>query len=363
MVASHVPTATGLYVLDSNGGPSQVRFFPRNGNPVQTLPLPPVCDVREMVRLTGDQVLLNIGTYTTPAAWYRYQPGDPTLRQTALRRTPPANFDDIEVIRVFAASKDGTHVPMTIMYPRGTKLDGSCPALLYGYGGYGISLTPSFDASRRVWFDQGGIYAIANIRGGSEYGEAWHTAAMRAGRQRAYDDFYACAKLLVDQGYTNPNRLAIEGGSNGGLLMGVALTQHPELFRAVVSHVGIYDMLRSELSANGTFNIPEFGTVKDPAEFSALYAYSPLHHVQDGTIYPAVLLLTGVNDGRVDPANSYKMTARLQTAATAERPVLLRVTFQSGHGIGESLSEEIDKSADVYAFLFEQLGINYGRAK
>jgi prolyl oligopeptidase len=204
-------------------------------------------------------------------------------RKTALRRKAPASFNDIEVMRVSAISKDGTKVPMTVMYPRGLKLDGTNPALLYGYGGYGISMTPGYDARRRIWFDHGGVYAIANIRGGSEYGQSWHTQAMTTGRQRAYDDFYACAKLLVDQGCTNSERLAIEGGSNGGLLMGVELTQHPELFRAVVSHVGIYDMLRSELSANGTFNIPEFGTVKDPEQFKALYAYSPLHHVKPGT--------------------------------------------------------------------------------
>jgi prolyl oligopeptidase len=207
------------------------------------------------------------------------------------------------------------------------------------------------------------VYAIANIRGGSEYGDAWHQAAMRTGRQRAYDDFYACAKFLIDEHYTNPDRLAIEGGSNGGLLMGVELTQHPELFRAVVSHVGIYDMLRSELSANGTFNIPEFGTVTKPDEFKALYAYSPLHHVTDGTKYPAVLLLTGVNDGRVDPSNSYKMAARLQAVQPTGKPILLRVSFESGHGIGESLNEEISQAADVYAFLFEELGMNQQIAK
>jgi prolyl oligopeptidase len=363
MIASHVPTATGLYVLDSIGGPSQVRFFPRNNDKPVTLPLPDVCDVREIVSLSGDEILLNIVTYAEPAAWYRYRPGDKQLSKTALRRTSPASFDDIEVKRVFATSKDGTRVPMTVMYRRGTKLDGSNPTLLYGYGGYGISQTPSFNPARRIWFDHGGIYAIANIRGGSEYGDVWHQAAMRTGRQRAYDDFYACAKYLIDEQYTNPNRLAIEGGSNGGLLMGVELTQHPELFRAVVSHVGIYDMLRSELSANGTFNIPEFGTVTKPDEFKALYGYSPYQHVTDGTKYPAVLLLTGVNDGRVNPSNSYKMAARLQAAQPKGRPILLRVSFESGHGIGESLNEEINQAADVYAFLFEQLGMNHEIAK
>ncbi len=220
------------------------------------VPLPPVCDVREMVHQSGDQVLLNIGTYTAPAAWYSYQPGDQKLHETKLRRKPPANFDDIEVKRVFAKSRDGTQVPMTIMYPRGTKLDGTAPALLYGYGGYGISMTPSFDASHRICsitaaFMPSPISAAAASM--AKHGTPPPCA--RAGNTPT-TIFYACAKLLVDEHYTNPNRLAIEGASNGGLLMGVALTQHPELFRAVVSHVGIYDMLRSELSANGTFNIP-----------------------------------------------------------------------------------------------------------
>jgi prolyl oligopeptidase len=180
-------------------------------------------------------------------------------------------------------------------------------------------------------------------------------------RQKAYDDFTACAELLINKKYTNPKRLAIEGGSNGGLLMGVALTQHPELYRAVIAHVGIHDMLHFELHPNGAFNVTEFGSVKDADQFKALYDYSPLHHVKEGTAYPAVLLLTGVNDGRVDPSNSYKMAARLQAAASSRNPILLRVTFDSGHGIGAGLSETINRTADVYAFLFEQLGMENGK--
>jgi prolyl oligopeptidase len=356
MSPSHLPTPSGLYVLDVAGGPSQLRFFPRSGRPAN-VPLPPVAAVNDLVPLQGDQVLVNVNTFTKPAAWYRYAPGDAELRPTALVRKSPASFDDIEVTRLFATSKDGTNVPMTVLHKKGIKLDGNNPTLLYAYGGYGIIISPSFNAARRVWFDRGGVYAVANLRGGSEYGEPWHKAAVLTKRQNAYDDFFACARLLVDKGYTKPERLAIEGGSNGGLLMGVALTQHPELFRAVVSHVGIYDMLRVELSPNGAFNVTEFGTVKELDQFKALYAYSPLHHVKDKTPYPAVLLLTGVNDGRVDPSNSYKMAARLQAAAASGRPVLLRVTFGSGHGIGASLSEAINRTADVYTFLFHELGM------
>ncbi|MGH8004795.1 MAG: prolyl oligopeptidase family serine peptidase, partial [Limisphaerales bacterium] len=191
-----------------------------------------------------------------------------------------------------------------------------------------------------------------------EYGEAWHKAGNLTKKQNVFDDFAACAQHLIKAGYTNPSKLVVEGGSNGGLLMGAALTQHPDLFAAVVSHVGIYDMLRVELDPNGAFNVTEFGTVKDPEEFKALYAYSPYHHVKDKTAYPAVFLLTGENDGRVNPAHSRKMAARLQAATGSKRPVLLW-TSRSGHGIGSSLSERISRSADVFAFMFDQLGVPY----
>src|SRR5262249_10351663 len=207
----------------------------------------------------------------------------------------------------------------------------------------------------------GGIYALANIRGGNEFGEVWRTGAQRTKRQNAYDDFAAGARYLIDQQYTGPDRLAIRGGSNGGLLVGVSLAQHPELFRAVVAHVGLYDMLRFEQHPNGVFNTQEFGSVKNPEEFKALYAYSPYHHVADGTAYPAVFLLTGANDGRVDPANSFKMAARLQAATSSRRPVLLRVNFGSGHGLDSSLSDRIHEQVGVSASLFQRRGVEYQR--
>ena len=202
---------------------------------------------------------------------------------------------------------------MNIIRRKGTKLDGSDPTLLYGYGGYGITEKPYFLGSfARVWLDQAGVYAIANIRGGAEYGEEWHKAGNLTHKQNVFDDFLACAQFLIQQKYTSSDHLAILGGSNGGLLMGAALTKKPELFRAVVSFVGIYDMLRVELDPNGAFNVTETGSVKDPEQFKALYAYSPYHHVKDGTAYPAILFLTGENDHRVNPMESRKMTARLQ---------------------------------------------------
>jgi prolyl oligopeptidase len=208
-----------------------------------------------------------------------------------------------------------------------------------------------------MWIDQGGIYAVANLRGGNELGEAWHEAGKLTRKQNVFDDFYACARALVDKGYTRPERLSIEGRSNGGLLMGAAVVQHPEMYRAVVSGVGIYDMLRTELTANGVFNITEYGTVKDAAQFKALYAYSPYHNVKDGTAYPAVLMATGENDGRVDPWHSRKMAARLQAASTSGRPIYLRISMDTGHGQGTALSTQVEEDADRFTFLMTELGM------
>jgi prolyl oligopeptidase len=248
-------------------------------------------------------------------------------------------------------------VPLNILRRKGIALDGHNPTILYGYGGFGISISPSFDATASLWLDQGGVYAIANLRGGGEYGEEWHRAGNLTNKQNVFDDFIAAAEYLVEAGYTRPARLAIMGGSNGGLLMGAALTQRPDLFRAVVSYVGVYDMLRVELDPNGAFNVTEFGTVTDPAQFEALYAYSPYHRVVDGAAYPAVLLVTGDHDGRVNPAHSRKMAARLQAATSSGLPVLLRTSAHAGHGIGTALNERIAEKTDVYAFLFDQLGV------
>jgi prolyl oligopeptidase len=362
-------TAKRLYVVDLVGGPSQVRVFNLDGGPEKSVPLPPIASVAEpsrpepsgtqIVRLQGDAILLRVETYTQPPAWYRYDPATGEVARTALYRTSPADFSDIEVVREFSVSKDGTRVPLNILRPKGTQREGNNPTLLYGYGGYNISQVPRFQVARKVWLEQGGVYAVANLRGGGEYGEEWHTGGNLTHKQNVFDDFAACAEWLIDNKYTNPKRLAAEGGSNGGLLMGAALTQHPELFRAVVSHVGIYDMLRVELHPNGAFNVTEFGTVKDPEQFKALHAYSPYHHVKDGTAYPAVFLLTGANDARVDPYNSRKMAARLQAATSSGLPVLLRTSFASGHGVDSSLSERIEEQALVDAFLFHELGVGY----
>jgi prolyl oligopeptidase len=296
-----------------------------------------------------------------PTTWYRFEPGANgsigRLAKTALSVEFPISLRDATVSREWAVSKDGARVPLTVISPKGAPRDGTSPALLTGYGGYGISQTPFFDPGLRVWLDHGGVFACANLRGGGEFGQSWHDAGRLLKKQNVFDDFIAGAEHLVKTGYTSPRRLAIEGGSNGGLLMGAVLTQRPELFAAVVSHVGIYDMLRVELSPNGAFNVPEFGSVKDPAQFRALLAYSPYHNVKDGTAYPPVLLPTGANDPRVDPMHSRKMAARLQAATGGRSLVLLRASAGSGHGIGTGLDERIALEADVWAFLFAQLGV------
>jgi len=301
---------------------------------------------------------LTNGSYLEPSNWYTFDPADGKTRDSALKITLPVNFDDAEVERVMATSKDGTKIPLNIIHRRDMKLDGSNPTILGGYGGFNLSLKPGFGVQRRLWLDHGGIYAIANLRGGSEFGEKWHEQGKLTKKQNVFDDFAACARYLIDHHYTSPSHLAIEGGSNGGLLMGAALTQNPELYRAVVSHVGIYDMLRIEQSPNGVFNVTEYGTVKDPAQFKAMYAYSPYHHVVSGTRYPAVLMLTGANDPRVDPMQSRKMTARLQAANASTHPILLLASSTSGHGGGTALSEFIAHQTDVFAFLFRELDIS-----
>lgn len=350
-----------LFVSRIAGGPSRVDSYDFAGMRAAPLPLPPVAAVNEIDALPGGDVLFSVATYLEPTYFARASGG--AVRRTGLATTSPVSYADAAVTRVFAASKDGTKVPLNIIARKGTKLDGSNPVLLYGYGGYGVNMTPGFlGAMRRLWLDAGGVYVIANIRGGGEYGDAWHREGMLTHKQNVFDDFDAAGEALVKLGYTTHDRLALMGGSNGGLLMGATLTQHPGLARAVVSAVGIYDMTRVELDPNGAFNITEFGTVADPAQFRALYAYSPYHNVRAGTAYPAVLLLTGANDGRVNPLNSRKFAATLQAAQRGDRPILLRTSKTSGHGIGSSLDDRIFEQTDELMFLFDQLGMDVAAA-
>ena len=363
VIEAIVPTATRLYVDALVGGPSEMRVYTLAGKPLSAPASEPVSTATVGARLAGDAILFGVQSFVTPFAWYRLDPArDGGQPVKTMLSAPPENLsmDNVTVTRLMAKSKDGTEVPVNIVASKNIKLDGSNSTLLTSYGGYGISMRPYFSRRNVFWLRHGGVFALANIRGGGEFGEDWHLAGNLTKKQNVFDDFAAAAKLLIDRGYANPKKLAIEGGSNGGLLMGAELVQHPDLFGAVVSHVGIYDMLRVELTPNGAFNVTEFGTVKDPAQFDALYAYSPLHHVEDGKAYPPVLFTTGINDGRVDPWQSLKMAARLQAANPKGQPVLLRVAGDAGHGQGMSLSSAIELDADVFAFLFDRLGMTFG---
>ena len=357
------PGTDKLYVVDMKGGPSQLRTVDIHNGTQAVIATEPISSVGGVESIAGDDIMFSQASYTTPSAWYRYDPSKNAPVRTQLVRKSKVNYDDCVVTREFATSKDGTKVPLNILHRKDLQLNGNNPCILYGYGGYGVNLPPGFSIWSRLWLDHGGIYIVANLRGGGEYGEDWHLEGNLTKKQNVFDDFAACAKWLVDNKYTNSEKLAIMGASNGGLLMGAALTQHPEYYRAVVTRVGVYDAIRSETTPNGEFNTTEYGTVKNEDQFKALLAYSPLANVRPGTAYPAILLTAGEHDGRVESWHSKKMTAALQTATSSDRPILLRTSATAGHGIGTSLSEEVETETDVYCFLFDQIGLHFNSAQ
>jgi len=350
-----MPTRTRLYVTYRDGGPSLVKVYTLAGKLAGELPTPPVSEVEVSARLERDDVLVTTMSYVQPRTVARYEAAANRLVPTEFNGRYPFTLDDAVVEREFAVSKDGTRVPVTIVHRKDLKLDGNNPTLLYGYGGYGLSMSPWFSPLLRLWLDYGGVYAVANIRGGGEYGEPWHLAGNLTKKQNVFDDFAAALQMLIERKFTRSERAAIMGGSNGGLTMGATLVQHPQLAHAVVSEVGIYDPLRWELQPNGEFNTTEFGSVKDPEQFRALFAYSPYNNARDGVAYPSVLFTTGDNDGRVASYESRKMTARLQAATSSSNPILLRTEAAAGHGIGTALSTRIEEETDVYSFLVDQL--------
>jgi len=351
-----------VWVVDIDGGPQQVRAFDSKGRPLPRVQIPAVSSVSSylagVARLGHDRIGWSCESFTAPATWWVAADGQ-TPRPTALTTTTTADLAGYEVTREFATSADGTLIPLNVIAAPGTPRDGTAPALLTAYGGFGISLVPRFDPETLLWLEQGGVYVIANIRGGGEFGQAWHHAGRLANKQNCFDDFIACADHLHHSGITSRQRLAIIGGSNGGLLMGAVLTQRPDIAQAVVAAAPVMDSLRAETTTNGRFNTTEYGTVEDPEQFSALRAYSPYHNVVDETAYPAVLLTAGHNDTRVEAWHAKKMTARLQEATSSQRPVLLRLE-STGHLVG-SLDQTIDQTTDLYAFLFDQLGLSYRR--
>ena len=357
---SFVPTSHLLYVTELAGGPSEIHIFDHSGKELGKVPSKPVSAITQIVALANDKILFGNQGYVDPQAWFYFDPGTKKTTISALRENSPVDFADVEAVREFGVSKDGTKVPVNIIRRKGTKLDGQNPTILTGYGGFNLSLTPMFEPALRAWLDAGGVYAIANLRGGGEFGEEWHKDGSGMHKQNVFDDFIACAELLIKSGYTNPSKLGIEGGSNGGLLMAAVLTQRPELFRSVVSVAGLYDMMRSETTEGGQFWTTEFGSVKDPEQFKALYAYSPYQHVQDGVKYPSILFIVGENDPAVDPWNSRKMTARLQAANTSGHPVLLISFSNAGHG-GIGSSEDQQVAIDTYdsEFMYDQLGVKW----
>ncbi|MGA7412030.1 MAG: prolyl oligopeptidase family serine peptidase, partial [Bryobacteraceae bacterium] len=357
-IENYLPSGDRLYVADLDGGPSQVRVFSVDGKPLGKVPLGGILSVDEVVLWGKHDLLYNSTGFIQPPSWSIFTADTQKVSPAAALSKPfPVSFEDAEVVRDFAVSKDGTRIPINIIRKKGIALNGENPVLLSGYGGFNISVSPIYVPTTRVLLDHGFAWAVANLRGGGEYGEKWHLAGNLTRKQNVFDDFYACAQYLVAHRYTSSEHLGIEGGSNGGLLMGAALTQHPEMYSVVLASVGIYDMLRVELSPNGAFNVTEFGTVKEADQFKAMYAYSPYHHVKADATYPAAIFLTGDNDPRVDPANSRKMVARLQAAGHSKGPILLRTSSNTGHGVGSSLSEQISQITDAFSFLFEQLGV------
>jgi prolyl oligopeptidase len=295
-------------------------------------------------------------SYNAPATIYRYNIASGTSIVFRKTETKFKN-EQYETKQVFFTSKDGTKVPMFLTYKKGMKLDGTNPVLLYGYGGFNVPSTPGFSISNAFWMEQGGIYAVVNLRGGSEYGEAWHSAGMLQNKQNVFDDFIGAAEFLIVNKYTNKEKIAIRGGSNGGLLVGACMAQRPDLFKVALPAVGVMDMLRYHLFTIGWAWAVEYGRSDNPEHFKFLYAYSPLHNLNNGTAYPATLVTTADHDDRVVPAHSFKFAARLQEAHAGNNPVLIRIETKAGHGAGKPTSKQIEEAADVWSFVMYNLGM------
>lgn len=335
---------------------SRIAVFETSGTPLSEVQLPGIGSVAGLSSHAADnEAFLLYTSFNTPVTVYRYGVDTDEL---ALLWTPRLLFDPqaFQTEQVFVTGKDGTRVPMFLTYRRGLERSADTPALLYGYGGFNISLTPAFSVANLVWIEDGGIYAQANLRGGGEYGMQWHEAGTKLRKQNVFDDFVACAEWLIAEGYTSTPRLAISGGSNGGLLVGACLTQRPELFGAVVAAVGVLDMLRFHTWTIGWAWVSDYGSPDDESEFGALLRYSPYHNVKPGTRYPPVLITTGDHDDRVFPAHSFKFAAALQAAQAGDAPVLIRIDIRAGHGMGKPTAMQIGERADIGAFLAWALG-------
>jgi prolyl oligopeptidase len=334
---------------------TQVKIYDVNGKLVNEVGFPEIGSAAGFGgKATDKETFYAFTSFTTPTTIYRY---DMTTGKSTIFRQPKVDFNpaDYETKQVFYKSKDGTKVPMFITHKKGLKLDGDNPTFLYGYGGFNISLTPAFSVGNLVWMELGGVYAQPNLRGGGEYGEDWHQAGMKLKKQNVFDDFITAAQWLIDNKYTSAPKLAIGGGSNGGLLVGAALTQRPDLFGAALPAVGVMDMLRFQTFTIGWAWVSDYGSSDNPEEFKALYAYSPLHNIKPGTSYPPTMITTADHDDRVWPGHSFKFAAALQAAQAGDAPILIRIETKAGHGAGKPTSKLIEETADRWAFLVKTL--------
>ena len=348
----------GLYEKNAS---SQLKLFELSGKPMADVPLPTIGSVAGLGgKWDRKEMFFGFQSFIVPPTIYRYDLDD---RKTSLWDKVHSSIDPsaYEVHQEWFTSKDGTRVPMFLFHKKGIERNGKNPTLLTGYGGFNISLTPQFVPDRFVWLEHGGIFAVANLRGGSEFGEEWHRAGMLGHKQNVFDDFIAASEYLVAQKYADKDHLAIRGGSNGGLLMGAMITQRPDLFKVVVCQVPLLDMLRYQNFLIAKLWVPEYGSADDPKQFDWLYAYSPYHHVKPGTEYPSILFMTADSDSRVDPMHAKKMAALMQAEAangqSRERPILLRIEPKAGHGVGKPISKQIEELTDINSFLFWQLGV------
>ena len=336
---------------------SQVKIFDADGKPAGEIELPTLGTISGLGGWWDkSEAFFTFVSFVTPATIYRYDAATGAAEVWAKNQTP-VQSENFVVNQVFFESKDGTQVPMFLIHKKGLELNGANPVLLTAYGGFGVSLTPSFSSFAALWAEHGGVFAVANLRGGGEFGEDWHKAGMLAKKQNVFDDFIAASEWLTANKYTNPAKLAIQGGSNGGLLVGAMLTQRPELFGAVICAVPLLDMLRYHQFLVAAFWIPEYGSSEDAEQFRTLSSYSPYHHVKTGEKYPAVLFVTGDADTRVAPLHARKMAALLQSANPSGNPILLLYDTKSGHSGGKPVNKVIEEATDEFAFLFQQLGI------
>lgn len=337
---------------------TSIRVYTLDGTLLNTIPLPTAGSASYAGTQEDPELFITFTSFLYPTTIFQYSFTDNTLTQT-WDVGIDFNPDPYVTKQVFYQSKDGTTVPMFITHKKDLPLNGNNPTLLYGYGGFEVSMTPFFSVTVLNWLEQGGVFAVANIRGGGEYGATWHEAAMNKNRQKAFDDFIAAGEWLVANSYTKPSKLAINGGSNGGLLVAVCMQQRPDLFGAVVSQVPVTDMLRFNTVTAGHFWMPEYGDVSKADEFKAMYSYSPLHNVQDEKVYPPILVTSADTDDRVIPMHSKKLVARLQEASNGKNLILLRYETAAGHGAGKPTSKIIEEHADKYAFLFKVFGMEF----